>query len=344
MLPDGGILIVGHDGADAVLTRVDRNGQFDADFGAGTGSVRLDLGAAFLGLTGSRSSVHDFVLTPDAAHVYLQLTVLHADGTAACGGGIARILLDGTPDISFGKQGLTCLDYGSFWLKRLVGSQRNGSPLFEVWYDAFYRLLMDATPSPGMLTKVCNGPIVHVGEADRTVAVSVVRTAGNDGPVSLDYATGQRGELYYNDDIVDHLTTADADYQSTSGRLDWADEDDGVREINITILDDELVETDEYFSIQLSNLRGRALTPPDGDTRCFHVGIDDDDDGVPSPSPAPPPAPQPTLDSGGGGSFSWPTLLLAAGLLLGHRRRRRLITTSPLDGGGDATRRGLINN
>ena len=322
LLPDGGILIVGRDSsamsARTVFTKFDRNGQLDAAFGTGTGSAQLDLGAAFFGTSGSRQSVHDFVITPDAAHLYLQLTVLHADGTTACAGGIARTSLDGTPDVSFGRQGLTCLDYGGFPFS-LIASQRNGSPLLQHWLGDLYRLLVDATESPGMLTMVRNR-IVGGGEADGTVTVPVVRTAGRDGAVSLSFSTGQGGWLGHTGDIVGPFTTPGSDYQAASGRLDWADGDEGERDIDITILDDGAVETVEYFGITISDPQGGALTLPYGEF--VNVAIADDD-GAPPTNPTPTTPPTSASGNGGGGSLSWASLLIVSGLLLGRRRHPR---------------------
>ena len=54
LLPDGGLLIFGSSDEaassnDTVFLKFDRNGQPDLDFGAGTGSVTVDLGAELLG-------------------------------------------------------------------------------------------------------------------------------------------------------------------------------------------------------------------------------------------------------------------------------------------------------
>ena len=53
-MPDGGLLIFGSSDEaassnDTVFLKFDRNGQPDLDFGPGTGSVTVDLGAELLG-------------------------------------------------------------------------------------------------------------------------------------------------------------------------------------------------------------------------------------------------------------------------------------------------------
>jgi uncharacterized delta-60 repeat protein len=333
LLPDGGILIVEADSSttasNAVLTKFDRGGKLDSTFGAGTGSVRLDLGGTFFGISGSRQSIHDFVVAPDATHVYLKLSVLHADGTSACAGGIAKVSLDGTPDFSFGRQGLACLDYGVFWFN-LLASQRNGSPLFQhegSQIGGVYRLLADATPSPGMLTMVLNEPRVNVGEADGTMTVPVMRTAGHDGAVSVSFSTGPR----HTDDIdagpAHYNATPSTDFHAAAGRLDWADGDEAEREITVTILDDQVDESVERFSIGISNPQGGALAPetdvfPDYEGS-VDVGIIDDDEAAQPINPLPTNSPTSASGSGGGGALSWATLLVVSGLLLGRQRRRR---------------------
>jgi uncharacterized delta-60 repeat protein len=345
LLPDGGILIVEHDSSttasNAVLTKFDRGGQLDSTFGTGGGSVPIDLGPVFFGISGSRQSIHDFVLAPDALHISLKLGVLHPDGTTACAGGIARVSFDGTPDLGFGKQGLTCLDYGAFSFS-LIASQRNGSPLFQHqgWQTGgVYRLLADATPSPGMLM-VHNRSRVNVSEADGTMTVPVVRTAGHDGAVSVSFSTGPR---QWDDDLFpgggDNPTQCNAtpgsDFLAASGRLDWADADEVQREIRVSILDDEVWEPCERFRIAISNPQGGALTLendvfPDYQASVDVAIIDDDEAAIPpTPTPPTPAAGTPTPPgvpvspdgSGGGGAMSWGTLLVLSGLLFARRRR-----------------------
>ncbi|MGH6892294.1 MAG: hypothetical protein ACREEP_08575, partial [Dongiaceae bacterium] len=83
LLPDGGLLIFGsshpvavsHDAQtnDTVFLKFDRNGQPDLDFGPGTGSVTVDLGAEVLGEPFSREFVNQLALDPDSEHVVAQL-------------------------------------------------------------------------------------------------------------------------------------------------------------------------------------------------------------------------------------------------------------------------------
>ena len=160
LLPDGGILIIGnrreHMSANSELRKFDRQGRLDGSFGGGTGVMSLALGTAFTGDAGAHVSAGNFAMEPDGSHLYVQLSVVRGDETLACRSGIARLAMDGTPDVAFGKQGLTCLDHGafSFWLAAV---QSNGAAVFRYGTNLF-RLLVDATPSRGMLTLVAAYP------------------------------------------------------------------------------------------------------------------------------------------------------------------------------------------
>jgi hypothetical protein len=327
LLPDGRTLIVERDSAttasNAAITKFDRRGELDATFGAGTGSVQIDFSAAFFGISDSRQLIHDVMFAPDAAHIYLKLEVLHPDGSTACAGGIARVSLDGMPDLSFGRNGLTCLDYGAFPFF-LVGSQRNGGLLFGQWLGSLYlyRLLVDATESPGMVM-LRSAPSTGVREADGTMTMPVVRTAGHDGAVSVSFSTGPR--LPDPDDgngsIVSYAASEGSDFLAASGQLDWADGDDAEREITVTIVDDEIDDENEHFSIRISDPQGGALA----DGQPIDVGIADDDEAPPPTDPPPTGPPVSGGSGGGGGALSWPTLLLLSGLLLGPQRRRHFL-------------------
>lgn len=171
---------------------------------------------------------------------------------------------------------------------------------------------------------------VGVGEADGTVAVPVVRTAGRDGAVSVSFSTGPR-RPDDGDGSWGYAATPGSDFEAASGRLDWADGDEAEREIGVRILDDEIDEPPEGFTIGISSPQGGALAPEDDSyvldyPASVEVGIADDDEAAPStnpPPPNPPPTNPPAKGSGGGGSLSWATLLVASGLVLGRQRRRR---------------------
>ncbi len=88
---------------------------------------------------------------------------------------------------------------------------------------------------------------VAVDENAGTVTLTVSRTGGSDGAVSVDYAT------------ADDAATAGADYTAVSGTLDWTDGNADDQTIEITITDDSDYEGDETFTVNLSNISGGAV-------------------------------------------------------------------------------------
>jgi len=87
---------------------------------------------------------------------------------------------------------------------------------------------------------------VSVNENAGTVTLSVTRTGGNSGAVSVQYAT------------ANGTATSGADYTAASGSLSWADGDTTAKTITIPILDDAIFEGNEAFSLSLSNPTGGA--------------------------------------------------------------------------------------
>jgi plastocyanin len=85
-----------------------------------------------------------------------------------------------------------------------------------------------------------------VSEGAPVARVGVLRQGGDDGQVSVSYATG------------DGSATAGSDYQAASGTLTWPDGDDSRRTFDVPILGDGLVEGDETLSLLLSLPTGGA--------------------------------------------------------------------------------------
>ena len=312
LLPDGGLLIFGSSSecsssSDTVLRKFDRNGQPDLTYGSGTGSVTVDLGAALLGGPAAGDCVGELALDPDGEHLIANL------GVSECSG-IARLTIDGTPDAGFGRNGLTCLNY---WLE-LTAVQRGGAPLFRQHADnIIYRLLPDNSPSPGFLNVVrTSRESATFGESAGTATVTVERLAGHDLAVSVNFATANQlpchSHTYHYCDW--DSATADGDYESASGRLDWAAGDDRQQAVTVRILNDDIDENLEIFGVDFSIAGGGALILADGDHASIWIADDDVTARPPPPSSPPPPSP------GGGGSISWATALALLGLLLLRRR------------------------
>jgi len=111
-----------------------------------------------------------------------------------------------------------------------------------------------------------------VGEGAGSVVISVTRTAGTSGAISVNYATA-------NGTATGGAScTAGIDFTNASGTLNWADGDSATKTFNVTICDDALVEGSENFSGSLSGATGGATI---GSPSTTTVTITDND--VPPP-------------------------------------------------------------
>jgi|GEM_PF-2946939 len=99
-----------------------------------------------------------------------------------------------------------------------------------------------------------------VTEDTATVTITVTRTGGSAGAVSVDYTTADG-------------TADSSDYTATSGTLNWTDSDAADKTFTVTILDDGIQESSEDFTVSLSNVVTATLGTPSTAT----VTITDDD-------------------------------------------------------------------
>ena len=104
---------------------------------------------------------------------------------------------------------------------------------------------------------------LFVAEAAGSAVAIVERTGGASGAVSVRYRTVERTAL------------EDIDYTPVEGQLDWEDADSSPREIVIPILDDLIVEEQEFLRVRLESPGGGATL---GETALL-VFIEDDDVG-----------------------------------------------------------------
>jgi uncharacterized delta-60 repeat protein len=324
LLPHGGLLLAGSRPESSqpgiVLAKFNASGQPDALFGEGTGVVQQDFGQAFVGISGLQTHVSAMESTEDGGRLYLQISLMRSEGDAVCAGGIARLHGDGTVDSSFGERGLTCLDYGAFPFA-LIGLQRDGAPLFGRLDGSVYRLLLDATASPGFLTLARSGVTHEVGEKDGNATISVVRTAGHDGAVSAHFYTRAAPPVCHCMGCCNtfHIAAADSDYLTASGRIEWADGEEGSRSTNVEILDDLDQEVREIFLVIIDEPQGGSELY--GDTRLI-VAIDDDD-GIDSDNGSADSDNGSAQTDGGGGSIPWYVVAVLAALAARARARPR---------------------
>jgi hypothetical protein len=108
-----------------------------------------------------------------------------------------------------------------------------------------YLLAIQYVPIPQHGTLQFNSSQYSVNEDDGTATITVTRTGGSAGAISVDYATS------------DGSATAGIDYTAMSGTLHFADGQTS-QTITIPIIDDMLAEGDETFNVFLTNPSGGA--------------------------------------------------------------------------------------
>jgi hypothetical protein len=101
-----------------------------------------------------------------------------------------------------------------------------------------------------------------VSENGGSVTVTVTRTGGSFGAVSVSYATSNG------------TATAGSDYTSTSGTLSWANGETANKTFTIGIINDAIVEGNETITLLLSNPSGGAML---GSPSTAVLTITDDD-------------------------------------------------------------------
>lgn len=156
-------------------------------------------------------------------------------------------------------------------------------------------VVVAASDPPGTLA--LGASAASVGEAGGQLSLTLTRTGGDDGAVSVDVVT------------ADGTATAGLDYTATTTTVQWADNDDDPKMVTIPILEDLLDEADETFTVSLGNPGGGASL---GATTQATVTIVDNDE---PPSACIPDATTLCLN---GGRFqvrvSWVTTQGAAGV------------------------------
>ena len=124
----------------------------------------------------------------------------------------------------------------------------------------------DASGGGGDVRVDLDRSALTIGEGAGPVTFTVLRSGSASGAVSVSYATSSGS------------ATAESDFTSASGTLTWADGDTAVKTITVNMTNDSTDESDETFTVTLSNpSSGAAL----GSNFQATVTIVDDD------SPAP---------------------------------------------------------
>jgi hypothetical protein len=111
---------------------------------------------------------------------------------------------------------------------------------------------------------------------------------------------------------------AGEDFKADSSSVCWGDQEPGVKLVDIQIINDNVKEGDETFTVELAKPTGGAIIGPLSSV----VATIHDNDVTPPPSD-PPTLPPDDDNSGGGGPAGPVELLLCLGLLIAEGRRRR---------------------
>ena len=142
---------------------------------------------------------------------------------------------------------------------------------------------------------------INVNETVSSVSIDVLRANGSAGALNVNYTT------------TNGTAIAGSDYEAVSGSLNWVDGEDGNKTITVNILDDNIQEGAESFTINLTdfsdtNTAGLAEVT-------INIAANDV-----------PPAPPPSESGGSTGGSSGPYLLLM--LVMAVIFRIRSITLS----------------
>ena len=149
----------------------------------------------------------------------------------------------------------------------VVLSDSQGGTLLGPDDSAIIRIVEnDQPPPPGVIQ--FSGVQFDVNENDNAALITVIRTGGDSGLVTVDYATN------------DVTASAGQDYQTSVGNLVFAD---GVTSVAVLVplLDDSLFEATEEFHITLNNVTGGAAL---GTPQSAVITINDNDPQPPAGS------------------------------------------------------------
>ncbi|MDO9372199.1 MAG: Calx-beta domain-containing protein [Gammaproteobacteria bacterium] len=221
----------------------------------------------------------DFFGSPDAAYSvkiqsdYKIITAgLARDSIARADFGLARYLADGSLDIDFGVNGKVMTNFFSSDEARAVALQSDGR-IVAAGYSSnssFSRDFALARYNSGIAGALqFSAANYSVDESGASATITVTRTGGSEGAISVDYSTS------------DGTAIADSDYTPSIGTLSFADADLTPQTFTVPITDDAVIEINEAVNLTLSNPTGGAVVgTPDAAVLTIV-----DNDSVPPPPP-----------------------------------------------------------
>ena len=139
-------------------------------------------------------------------------------------------------------------------------------------------------PTPGALQ--FSATTYSVSEGGASVTITVTRTGGSDGAVSVNYATSNGS------------ATSGDDYTAASGTLNFANGDTTGKTFSVPVIEDAAFEGDETVNLTLSNPTGGATL---GGTAAAVLTITDNE-AAPTPTPVTPGSVVISQVYGGGGN------------------------------------------
>jgi len=283
---------------DPILGRLSADGGADTTFGT-DGTVWLDLGCA---------DIQGLAMAADGGF-YVTGPLYDSIGTDHF---VARVSPAGELDPAFGDNGVSIVDVGegsevanAGYARQGVIRQHDGKIVTVTSTSTgdersrsdrlVVARLLESGDFAGLLG--LKPEVIEVNESTGSVMVTVRRTGGSYGVVSVDYMT------------MSGSATSGVDFTGTNGTLIWTDGDTADKTIEISIAADTQSEDPENFAVTLSKPSGGAGLA----TSEIRVRILDGATGTPD-SPSPPSSSPPSR--GGGGTIDWPILLmLTLGLL-----------------------------
>jgi uncharacterized delta-60 repeat protein len=191
-----------------------------------------------------------------------QIALAGPDKAGLSGALVARLQADGRLDEVFGSGGLSRVALKSdwldnFWINDLQVTSKGAITIGGgVWNQQgpqpfLARLLGDASRSGPGLLGVRVGAI-DVQEADGRAIVTVERTAGKTGAVSVAYSAEALP-------VAGDTATPSIDFTPMQGSLNWVDGDDSERQIVVPVLrEGDAFERPESFSVWLGLTGGGA--------------------------------------------------------------------------------------
>lgn len=204
----------------------------------------------------------DGVLTADRVPIYYNVVSGTSFAVAHLAGAMA-VLKSAFPDATVSQLETSLMDTSTD-LGVFGPDDTYGHGMLNV--AAAYAWLEDNLGGGGPGEFEFSASVYSVDENVASLSVTVTRSGGTTGVVSVDHATS------------DGTAIAGQDYQASAGTLNFADGETS-QNFTLVVLDDSLYEGDEHFSITLSNPQGGATLGALQDAQVVLL----DDDPVPQP-------------------------------------------------------------